>query len=100
LIIACANVSSLLLVRGASRGREIAIRTAIGAGRARLARQLLTENLAITALGGGLGLLLAGCLLQALAPVGPRDITRLSEATLDLPVLASAAAVTIIAGLL
>src|SRR5207249_1204570 len=79
---------------------EIAIRTAIGAGRARLARQLLTENLAITALGGGLGLLLAGCLLRALALVGPRDIPRLSEATLDIPVLLFGAAVTIIVGLL
>jgi putative ABC transport system permease protein len=100
LIIACANVASLLLVRSTARAQEMAIRTAIGAGRARLARQLLTENLVVAALGGGLGLLLAGLCLRAVALVGPRDIPRLADATLDIPVLLFAAAVTVIVGML
>jgi predicted permease len=100
LIIACANVAGLLLVRSTARAREMAIRVAIGAGRARLARQLLTENLVIAALGGGLGLLLAAGCLRTLALLGPRDIPRLSEARLDVPVFLFGTAVTILVGLL
>ena len=99
LIIACANVTSLLLVRNTARGREMAIRVAIGAGRARLARQLLTENLVIAGLGGGLGLVLAAWCLRTLLQTGPRDIPRLSEARLDIPVFLFGAAVTILVGL-
>jgi putative ABC transport system permease protein len=100
LIIACANVASLLLVRSAARTREIAIRAAIGAGRARLARQLLTENLVVAAIGGAMGLLLADWCLRALILIGPRDIPRLTDASLDLPVLLFAAAISIVVGLL
>ena len=100
LILACANVSSLLLVRNTARAREIAIRTAIGAGVARLARQLLTENIAIAVLGGAVGLLLAKLCLRTLVSIGPRNIPRLSEATLDFHVLLFGAAVTAIVGLL
>jgi cell division protein FtsX len=100
LLLACANVASLLLVRSTARTREIAIRTAIGAGQARLARQLFTENLAIAALGGGLGLLIAEFCLRTLVSMGPSDIPRLSEATLDVQVLMFAAAITIVVGLL
>jgi putative ABC transport system permease protein len=100
LIIACANVASLLLVRSTARAREIAIRVAIGAGRARLARQLLTENIVIAAIGGALGLLLAGWCLRTLILIGPRDIPRLSEATLDIPVLLFAAVISVAVGLL
>jgi putative ABC transport system permease protein len=100
LIIACANVASLLLVRSTARAREIAIRVALGAGRARLARQLLTENIVIAAIGGALGLLLAGWCLRALILIGPRNIPRLTEATLDLPVLLFAAVISIAVGLL
>jgi len=100
LIIACANVASLLLVRSTARAREIAIRVAIGAGRARLVRQLLTENIVIAAIGGALGLLLAGWCLRTLILIGPRDIPRLSEATLDIPILLFAAVLSVAVGLL
>jgi len=100
LIIACANVASLLLVRSTARAREIAIRVAIGAGRARLARQLLTENIVIAVIGGALGLFLAGWSLRMLILIGPRDIPRLTEATLDLPVLLFAAVISVAVGLL
>jgi len=100
LIIACANVASLLLARSTARAREIAVRVAIGAGRARLVRQLLTETIVIAAIGGALGLLLAGWCLRTLLLIGPRDIPRLAEAALDIPVLLFAAAISVAVGLL
>ncbi len=100
LIIACANVASLLLVRSTARAREVAIRVAIGAGRARLVRQMLTETIVIASIGGALGLLLAGWCLRTLILIGPRDIPRLAEATLDVPVLLFAAAISVAVGLL
>ncbi len=100
LLLACANVASLLLVRGAARARELAIRAAIGAGQSRLVRQLLTEALLLAALGGALGLLLAELCLRTLVRMAPPLIPRLSEAGLDLPVLLFAAAVATLAGLL
>ena len=100
LIIACANVASLLLARSTTRVREIAIRSAIGGGRGRLARQILTENLVLAAMGGGLGLVLAEVCLRVLLVVGPRDIPRLWEASLNLQVLSFSAALTVITGLI
>jgi predicted permease len=100
LLLACANVASLLLVRSTARTREIAIRTAIGAGQLRLTRQLLTENLVIAGLGGAFGLLLAGVCLRTLVLMAPTDIPRLSEASLDIQALIFGAAVTMIVGLL
>jgi predicted permease len=100
LLIACANVASLLLVRAAARAREVAIRVAIGAGRPHLVRQLLTENLVLAAIGGALGLLLAAWCLRTLILIGPRGIPRLTDATLDLPVLLFATVITILVGLL
>jgi putative ABC transport system permease protein len=99
LILACANVASLVLARSTARAREIAIRAAIGAGRKRLVRQLLTENLLLAALGGMAGGLLAQWGSGALIAVGPRDIPRLAETTFDWRVLLFAAAITIITGL-
>lgn len=99
LVIACANVASLLLVRSTARAREIAVRVAIGAGRARLARQLLTENLVLAFIGGALGLLLAAWCVRTLILTGPRDIPRLADATLDLPVLLFATAISVAVGL-
>ena len=95
LALACANIGGLLLIRMTTRAREMAIRTAIGAGRSRLARQLLTETVLITMVGGALGILLAGFGLRAIEMLGPGDIPRLSEARLNLPVLIFAAALTL-----
>jgi predicted permease len=95
LVLACANIGGLLLIRMTTRAREMAIRTAIGAGRSRLARQLVTETVLITLVGGAFGVLLAGFGLRAIEVLGPRDIPRLSEASLNFPVLIFAAALTL-----
>ena len=95
LILACANIGGLLLIRMTTRAREMAIRTAIGAGRSRLARLLVTETVLISFLGGGLGILMADFGLRAIEILGPPDIPRLSEASLNIPVLFFAASLTL-----
>jgi putative ABC transport system permease protein len=95
LVLACANIGGLLLIRMTTRAREMAIRTAIGAARSRLARQLVTETTLITLIGGAFGIALADFGLRAIEVLGPRDIPRLSEARLNLPVLIFAAALTL-----
>ncbi len=90
LLIACANVAHLVLTRATSRGREMAVRRALGAGETRIARQLVTEGLVLAVLGGAAGLLLAAWathLLRALAPVG---VPRVSLVRIDATVLAFA----------
>jgi putative ABC transport system permease protein len=100
LLIACANVANLLLARAAGRGREMAIRAAVGASRGRLVRQALAESLLLGGLGGGLGLLLADFAMRAIAALAPRDNYHFHEIGLDWTVLAFAAGVAMASGLL
>jgi putative ABC transport system permease protein len=100
LLIACANVASLLLARNTARASELALRKAIGAGRLRLVRQLITENVVIAAVGGAAGVAFAYWGLRLLIGVAPSDIPRLAGTTVDLQVLLFACGITLAAGLL
>jgi putative ABC transport system permease protein len=103
LLIGCVNVANLLLARGASRQKEIALRAALGASRLRLFAQLLTESLVLAALGGALGVLLARAIIDAITLVMPPVGTMIpSEADIriSIPVLLFTIAVTTVAGLL
>jgi len=103
LLIACVNVANLLLARGTSRQREVAVRAALGASRIRLFAQFLTESLVLAVLGGALGILLAGIIIDAIEAVMPPAGTMLpSEADIriSIPVLLFTIAVTTVAGLL
>jgi len=83
LLIACANIANLLLSRSAARRKEMAVRAAIGAGSGRILRQLLTESVVLSALGGGIGLLLGAWGIRMILAFSPPDIPRLNETTLD-----------------
>src|SRR5438067_8461242 len=100
LLIACANVASMLLARGAARQRELAIRAALGSGRGRILRQLLTEALLLALAGGVLGVLLAAWGLDALVALAPKSIPRLDEVHLNGPVLAFALGISVAAGVI
>ncbi|HEX4966667.1 MAG TPA: ABC transporter permease [Thermoanaerobaculia bacterium] len=100
LLIACANMANLLLARAAGREREVAIRQAIGAGRRRLIRQMLTESVLLSLLGGALGLVLAFWGIQALIRLSPGGIPRLDEVRLDPRALLFTLLISVGAGLL
>jgi predicted permease len=98
LLIACANVANLLLARGSSRGREIAVRVAVGASRVRLLRQLLTESLLIAMAGGALGLVVADSGLGSLLTMAPSNLPRLSDIRIDGWVFAFTFLISILTG--
>ena len=100
LLIACANVANLLLTRAASREKEVAIRTALGAAWQRLAGQLLTESVLLGLLGGGTGLLVAQLSLYVVRTMNPGNIPRLQDITINAAVLAFTLGVSVITGIL
>ncbi|KAA6457240.1 ABC transporter permease [Acidobacteria bacterium AB60] len=100
LLIACANVASLMMARGAARRREIAVRTAVGASRARLAGQAVTEALLLSVAGGATGLLLAGALLTLFVKLAPTGIPFIASAHLDLRIAGFTALLSCVCGVL
>src|SRR5215510_517363 len=100
LLIACANLANLTLSRMAAREREIAIRTALGAGRWRVTRQLITESLMLAAIGGGCGLMLATWGLDALVAFNPADIPRLTGVRINAQALLFTLTVSVATGLI
>ncbi|MEY2498980.1 MAG: hypothetical protein QOD12_2536 [Verrucomicrobiota bacterium] len=100
LLIACANVANLLLVRAISRQREIAIRTALGASRGRLLKQLATEGLVLAGAGGAVGLLLGAGAISGLKNFLPADLPRLTEVRADWRMLIFCAGMTLLTGLI
>jgi predicted permease len=91
LLVACVNVANLLLARVSGRESELAVRAALGAGRGRLVAQLFTESLLLAAVGGTLGVLLAGVIVDGLLALSPEGVPRLAEVRIDRGVLAFAA---------
>jgi putative ABC transport system permease protein len=100
LLIACANVANLLLVRADARQQELAIRAALGAGTGRLARELLLESVVLGLLGGVVGIVLAFGALRLLIALAPGNLPRLDDIAIDLPVLAFTLALSVVSGLL
>ncbi|HJT66917.1 MAG TPA: ABC transporter permease [Pyrinomonadaceae bacterium] len=99
LLIACANIINLMLVRSASRRKEIAVRATLGAGRRRLLRQLLTESITLSLLGGGAGVLLGSWGVQALLALNPIPLPRYNQIRLDLTVLVFTLVASVVTGI-
>ncbi|MFL6448652.1 MAG: ABC transporter permease [Bryobacteraceae bacterium] len=100
LTIACVNVASLLLARGSARGREFTLRTALGAGRARIVNQLLTESLLLASMASVLGFAFAQIALRCLIAWAPPSLPRLGEVSIDSGVLMFCLAISLVAGVL
>ena len=100
LLAACLNAAGLLVARGAARRRALAVRAALGAGRGRLVRQLLTESTVLSVGGGALGLAAAAVLLRAAPALAPAGVARLDEVRVDAVVFAFGAGLSIVVGLL
>ncbi len=100
LLIACANIANLLLVRASERGREIAVRAALGSGRGRIVGQMLTESLVLSAAGTALGLVLAWQGIRVIKALSPANLPRIESVSLDGRAFAFAAAVAVVAALL
>jgi ABC-type antimicrobial peptide transport system permease subunit len=98
LLIACANLTSLLLARAIGRRREMAVRIALGAGRERVLRQLLTESLVVTGTGGVLGLALAAATLPILSRLVPTALPIAETPSMDVRVVGFAMALTMVTG--
>ncbi|MGQ0766923.1 MAG: ABC transporter permease [Gemmatimonadota bacterium] len=99
LLIACANIANLLLVRASERSREIAVRAAVGSGRGRIVAQMLTESLLLSIVGGVLGLLLAWQSIGVIRALSPANLPRIDNMSIDARALAFAAGVSIVAAI-
>ncbi len=100
LLIGCVNIANLMLARGATRMREVAVRTALGASRARLVRQIFTESAVLAIAGGIVGVLLAFWSVRAVIAAAPPDVPRLETATVSIPVLGVALFVSLLSAML
>ena len=100
LLIACANVANLLLARASTREREVAVRAALGASRWRLIRQLMIESLVLSVVGTAMAVMLASWTVQVLRSAMPEGVPRVANIALDLRVLAAAACLSLVTGVL